>query len=70
LQPISSLSLSLITLLLVPPPQGFNKMNFDGASKDNPRLASYGGVFRDVKGKIIKRFDGHNISNSNNVIKL
>lgn len=38
------------------PPQGFIKLNFDGATKHNPREASIGGVFRDAGGKTLRIF--------------
>lgn len=41
-----------------PPPQGFIKLNFDGAFTGNPRLASYGGFFRKCCGQIIHIFAG------------
>jgi hypothetical protein len=36
-----------------PPPEGFIKINFDGASKGNPGAAGYGLVFRNHKGHIL-----------------
>ena len=35
-----------------PPPTGFLKLNFDGASQGNLRPAGIGGVLRDSKGEI------------------
>lgn len=34
------------------PPEGFIKLNFDGAAKGNPGEAGIGGIFRDEEGKI------------------
>lgn len=34
------------------PPQGFTKLNFDGAGKGNLGEASIGGIFRDDGGRI------------------
>jgi hypothetical protein len=36
-------------LIWSPPPAGFIKLNFNGASKGNPGLERLGGVFRDHK---------------------
>jgi ribonuclease HI len=36
-----------------PPPEGYIKLNFDGASKGNPGEAGYGTVFRDHQGHIV-----------------
>jgi ribonuclease HI len=36
-----------------PPPEGYIKLNFDGASKGNPGAAGYGIVFRDHRGHIL-----------------
>jgi hypothetical protein len=36
-----------------PPPTGFIKINFDGASKGNPGPAGYGAVIRNSKGEIL-----------------
>jgi ribonuclease HI len=49
----------------VPPPTGFIKLNFDGASKGNPGLAGAGGVIRDSGGIIIRLYVG-SIGNSTN----
>ena len=34
------------------PPIGFFECNFDGASKNNPDLARFGRVFRDLRGRV------------------
>jgi ribonuclease HI len=39
-----------------PPQTGFLKLNFDGASKGNPRKAGAGGVIIDSGGKIIRLY--------------
>lgn len=36
----------------IPPPTGFLKINFDGASRGNLGLAGIGGVLRDNRGEI------------------
>jgi ribonuclease HI len=37
---------------VVPPPPGFHKVNFDGASKGNPGHLGYGAVIRNNLGQI------------------
>ena len=46
---------------------GSFKVNFDGASKGNPRLARYGGVVRDLKGNIQGLFLGFVGKYTNNI---
>ena len=36
-----------------PPPKGFLKLNFDGASKGNPGKVGYGFILRNNKGKML-----------------
>ena len=36
-----------------PPPEGIFKLNFEGASKGNPDLASYGYIVRDIIGNMM-----------------
>jgi hypothetical protein len=55
---------------LVPSRHGFIKMNFDGASKGNPRPTRYGGIFWDAKSIILRVFYAYVGSSSNNVVKL
>jgi hypothetical protein len=38
------------------PPQGFLKLNFDGASRGNPGLGGVEGIFRNAQGKIISLY--------------
>jgi len=35
------------------PPEGFLKLNFDGASRGNPSLAGIGGIIWNHEGKIL-----------------
>jgi ribonuclease HI len=42
-------------------------MNFDGASKGNPRRIGLGGVIRDSEGNIIRLYAG-SLGNSNNKV--
>jgi len=42
------------------PPDGFIKLNFDGASKGNPGPAGIGGLFRDIVGNNTERGGGGN----------
>lgn len=53
-----------------PPPHGFLKVNIDVASKGNPRLASFGGVITDEKGRIREIFQGHLGKATNNMAEL
>jgi ribonuclease HI len=54
----------------LPLPQGFIKLNFDGASKGNPGLVGLGGVFRNEEGKILKAYARKLGFNNNNAAKL
>lgn len=49
------------------PPQGFTKLNFDGASKGNPDLAGLGGLIWDTEGKNLKVFVAACGTTTNNV---
>eukprot|EP00253_Pinus_taeda_P015014 PITA_15014 len=53
-----------------PPPHGSLKVNIDGASKENPGLASFGGVIRDEQGQIKEIFHGHLGKATNNMEEL
>jgi len=53
-----------------PPPSGFLKLNFDGASRGNPRLAGFGVVLRNHTSKIIHMMAGFLGENTNNVSEL
>lgn len=53
-----------------PPPKGYLKLNIDGASKCNPRIAGYGGVLRDEEGNIIFIFHSHLGKATNNMDEL
>jgi ribonuclease HI len=53
-----------------PPPSGFIKLNFDGASRGNPGPAGFGAVLRDHAGQIIHLAAGFLGENSNNVAEL
>lgn len=54
----------------IPPPSGMVKLNFDGASKGNPGLAGYGGVFRNHTGIPILIFMGSIGWDTNNSAEL
>ena len=43
-----------ITKNLQPPPIGFLKLNFDGASKGNPGQAVIGGIFRNSQASAVR----------------
>lgn len=53
-----------------PPPQGFLKYNIDGAPKDNPGIAGYGGVLRDENGGLLFIFHCHLGRATNNMEEL
>jgi hypothetical protein len=53
-----------------PPPIGFIKNNFDGASKGNSGPASFRAVLRNSNGEIIHLTTGFLGSNTNNVAEL
>jgi hypothetical protein len=53
-----------------PPPTGFLKLNFDGATKGNPGMTRMGGVIRDSGGNIIRLFAGSMGKSTNNVAKF
>lgn len=46
------------------------KMNFDDATKGNPSLADYGGIFKDHEGTISYIFFGSLAHDSNNASEL
>lgn len=46
------------------------KLNFDGAAKGNPRLAGYGGIFRDAEGSILHIYHGSLGRDTNNTAEL
>ena len=53
-----------------PPPKNVFKINFDGTSKGNPGMASFGGAIKDHKGTIIHIFYGNMGINSNTAAEL
>jgi ribonuclease HI len=53
-----------------PPPHGFIKLKFYGASKGNPRKAGFGGVFRNNEEGIIRAFIGKLGINRNNIMEI
>ena len=53
-----------------PPPTGFIKINFDGASKGNLGPAGYGVVIRSSKGEILALAVGYLGETTNNVAEL
>jgi ribonuclease HI len=53
-----------------PPPDGFIKINFDGASKGNPGPAGYGAVIRNSTGEILLLTAGYLGETTNNVAEL
>jgi ribonuclease HI len=54
----------------VPPPIGFIKMNFNGASKGNPELVGASRVIRDSGGIIIRVYVGSIGNSTNNAAKF
>jgi ribonuclease HI len=53
-----------------PPPTGFIKINFDGASKGNPGPAGFGAILRNSNGEILHLVAGYLGFNTNNVAEL
>jgi ribonuclease HI len=53
-----------------PPPNGFIKINFDGASKGNPGPAGYGAVIRNSTGEILTLTAGYLGETTNNVAEI
>jgi ribonuclease HI len=53
-----------------PPPTGFIKINFDGASKGNPGPAGFGAILRNSNGEILYLVAGFMGENTNNVTEL
>ena len=53
-----------------PPLTGFLKLNFDGASKVNPRKEGYGFIICDYSGKILSYGHGFPCINSNNAVEI
>jgi hypothetical protein len=52
------------------PPTGCHKLNFDGASKGNPRPIGYGAVIRNNKGEILHITAGNLGHNTNNAAEV
>ena len=67
---VISLFCSHQCLRLECPRSSFIKLNFDGASKGNPRKIGYGGVFRTCEGKILGTYMRGLGIDYNNVAKL
>ena len=61
---------SIVASRWQPPPQGFFKVNIDGASKGNPREAGFGGAIRDAQGHTKYIFHGHLEKGTNNMVEL
>jgi len=53
-----------------PPASHSYKLNFDGAAKGNPRLAGYGGVFRNKVGSALHIYHGLIGKDTNNATEL
>lgn len=53
-----------------PPLKNYLKFNIDGASKGNPRKASFGGVLRNEEGRLILIFHSHLGKAINNMVEL
>jgi ribonuclease HI len=45
-------------------------MKFVGASKGNPGHAGYGGIFRSIKGRILRIYRGQIGINTNNAVEI
>jgi hypothetical protein len=53
-----------------PPPVGSLKLNFDRASKGNPKRTGMGGVIKDSEGNIIRLYPGSLGNSTNNVMEF
>lgn len=53
-----------------PPLKNTIKLNFDGASKGNPRNAGFGGIFRNHEGSPLLGYFGNIAWDSNNLAEL
>jgi len=53
-----------------PPASHSYKLNFDGAAKGNPRLAGYGGIFRNDVGSAMHIYHGSLGKDTNNAAEL
>jgi ribonuclease HI len=53
-----------------PPPPGFHKVNFDGASKGNPRHSGYGMTIRNSLGQIQSLTVGNIGYDTNNSVEI
>lgn len=53
-----------------PPPQGFFKVNIDGASKGNPGVVGFWGAIKDHQGQTKYIFHGHLGKGTNNMVEL
>jgi ribonuclease HI len=53
-----------------PPHQGFLKLNFDGASKGNPSVVGYGGIFIDETSHILGTYTIKLGTNNNNIVEI
>ncbi|GLJ23228.1 hypothetical protein SUGI_0439400 [Cryptomeria japonica] len=53
-----------------PPPPGWVKMNFDGASKDNPGRAGFGAIIRNEYDKLLWLMTSPYVIASNNKLEL
>ncbi|GLJ15393.1 hypothetical protein SUGI_0252690 [Cryptomeria japonica] len=53
-----------------PPPIGWKKMNFDGASKGNPGISGFGAVVRDEEGNLVGVVCGQAGLVSNNIAEI
>jgi ribonuclease HI len=54
----------------IPPPKGFIKLNFDNASKGNPRPAGAEGIFQDHNGVMLMAYASNLGLTMNNSMKL